>query len=250
MNKIFGLLAAFVVTTGLHAQTVIIKKDSTVKQLNEVNVTSKYYKIYKLDHSSNSLKNVTPVLLQPQNIQVIDKSILVDQQAININESVTRNVSGAMRNNTADFYGPFIFMRGAAINTLRNGVDVSMIYYGPTPEDIGIMDRIEFIKGPAGFVNAIGDPAGSFNVVTKQPTGIPSNRINLTTGSFNLYRVTADMDGNVDQAKRWQYRLNLVGQKAKSFQQFAFNDKIVINPNLRYNINAHSFLSAEYIYQK
>ena len=60
-----------------------------------------------------------------------------------------------MRNNTADFYSPFIFMRGAAINTLRNGVDLSMIYYGPTPEDAGIIDRVEFIKGPAGFVNSL-----------------------------------------------------------------------------------------------
>ena len=87
---------------------------------------------------------------------------------------------------------------------------------------------MEFIKGPAGFVNAIGDPAGSFNIVTKQPTGINSGNINFTTGSWNLYRVTADLDGNLDAAKKWQYRFNAVGQLAKSFQQFAFNNKVVV----------------------
>ena len=226
-----------------------VKKDTT-RNLKEVTVTSKYYKKYKIDKSSNTLKLTTPVLQLPQNIQEVDKSILVDQQAINVNESVTRNVSGAMRNNTADFYGPFIFMRGAAINTLRNGVDLSMIYYGPTPEDAAIIDRMEFIKGPAGFVNSIGDPAGTFNIVTKQPTGINSNSINFTTGSWNLYRVTADLDGNFDQEKKWQYKLNIVGQKAKSFQQFAFNDKVLVDPVIKYNINEHSFISAEYLYQK
>lgn len=250
MNKFLGLVAALAVTTGVCAQTVVpAKKDSTVHELKEVNVTSKYYKRYKIDRSSNSLKLVTPVLALPQNIQAVDQSILADQQAININESVTRNVSGAIRNNTADFYGPFIFMRGAAINTLRNGVDLSMIYYGPTPEDVGIMDRVEFIKGPAGFVNSIGDPAGSFNVVTKQPSGMTSNNVNFTTGSFNLYRLSADLDGRLDSANKWQYRLNVIGQKAKSFEKFAFNDKILIDPVLKYNINSHSFISGEYIYQ-
>jgi iron complex outermembrane receptor protein len=236
-------------------QRHISKKDTTLtdtatKKLKEVTVTSRYYKKYKVDRSSNTLKVTTPVLELSQNIQVIDHSILTDQQAINVTESITRNVSGALRNNTADFYGSFIMMRGATVNTLRNGVDLSMIYYGPTPEDAGIVDRLEFIKGPAGFMNAIGDPAGSFNLVTKQPTGFNSNHISFTAGSFNLYRLTADLDGNLDQAKKWQYRLNVVGQKSKLFQQYAFNDKVLVAPVLRYNINNHSSITGEYIYQK
>lgn len=224
------------------------KKDSI--SLQEVTITSKYYRKYKLDTSSNTLKLNTPVLELPQNIQEVDKSILLDQQAININESITRNVSGAMRNNTADFYGPFIFMRGAAINTLRNGVDLSMIYYGPMPEDINMIDRMEFIKGPAGFMNAIGDPAGSFNLVTKKPTGINSNQVSFQTGSYDLYRLGADLDGSFDDDKKWLYRINVLGQKSKSFQKFAFNDKLVVNPSLQFNINKNSSITGEYIYQK
>ncbi|QQL49600.1 TonB-dependent siderophore receptor [Mucilaginibacter ginkgonis] len=224
------------------------KKDSTNHNLKEVTVTTRYYKTYKIDRSSNTLKLTTPLLKLPQNIQEVDKDVLTDQQAINISESITRNVSGAMRNNTADFYNPFIFMRGAAVNTLRNGMDVSMIYYGPTPEDASIIDRMEFIKGPAGYVNAIGDPAGSFNLVTKQPTGTNNNHINFTAGSFNLYRLSVDLDDNLNDDKKWQYRLNVTGQKAKSFQKFAFNDKLVIDPVLKYNIDEHSYISAEYIY--
>ncbi|WP_316735454.1 TonB-dependent siderophore receptor [Pedobacter aquatilis] len=225
-------------------------KDTTVKVLEEVTVSSKYYRRYNLGQSSAGLKLTTPLLQLPQNIQEIDKSILLDQQAININESVTRNVSGAIRNNTADFYGPFIFMRGAGVNTLRNGVDISMIYYGPMPEDAAIMDRVEFIKGPAGFMNAIGDPAGSFNVVTKGPDGTKANNVSFTAGSFDLYRLSGDFQGSFDRNKRWQYRLNAVGQKANSFQKFAFNDKVVINPVLKFAISEKSSITAEYIYQK
>lgn len=255
MKYILSVVAC-VASTITYAQTskhttikdTLIKKDSI--SLQEVTITSKYYRKYKLDTSSNTLKLNTLILELPQNIQEIDKSILLDQQAININESITRNVSGAMRNNTADFYGPFIFMRGAAINTLRNGVDLSMIYYGPMPEDVQIIDRMEFIKGPAGFMNAIGDPAGSFNLVTKKPTGIKSNQISFQTGSYDLYRLGVDLDGNLDNNKKWLYRFNALGQKSKSFQKFAFNDKLVINPSLQFNINNSSSIIAEYTYQK
>ena len=258
MNKLWMALCLLLLAAQTFGQqnnklkkdSLTTKKDTSSRNLNEVNINSKYYKKYKIDRSSNTLKLKTPLLQLPQNIQEVDQSIITDQQAINVSESLTRNVSGAIRNNTADFYGPGIFMRGAAINTLRNGIDLSMIYFGPMPEDAGIIDRMEFIKGPAGFVNAIGDPAGSFNIVTKSPTGENKNSVNFTTGSFNLYRLTADLDGNLDKDKKWQYRLNVVGQKAKSFEKYAFNDKFVIDPVLKYNINAHSSLTAEYIYQK
>ncbi|MGB3103865.1 TonB-dependent siderophore receptor [Sphingobacterium siyangense] len=219
-------------------------------RLDEALVTSKYYRKYKLDAASNTLKLQVPLLQLPQNIQEIDHSIITDQQAININEAISRNVSGVMRNNTADFYGPFLFMRGAGINTLRNGVDMSMIYYGPMPEEANMIDRLEFIKGPSGFMNAIGDPAGSFNLVTKKPTGITSNQVFFQTGSWDLYRLGTDLDGSFDKNKKWRYRLNAVGQKSRSFQRFAFNDKVVVNPSLTYSMDSTSSLTAEYSFQK
>lgn len=250
MKYLLSVLAWYTSST-LFAQTptdTITKQDSI--HLEAVSITSKYYRKYKLDTSSNTLKQLSPLLELAQNIQEIDKSIMLDQQAININESISRNVSGAMRNNTADFYGPFLFMRGAGINTLRNGVDLSMIYYGPMPEDANIIERMEFIKGPAGFMNAIGDPAGSFNLVTKKPSGINSKQVFFQTGSWDLYRLGVDLDGHLDANKRWLYRFNALGQQSKSFQRFAFNDKIVLNPSLQFNINKNASLTAEYTFQQ
>jgi iron complex outermembrane receptor protein len=229
--------------------TTSLFKDSTKRYLKEVTVSSKYYRRYKTDKTSSSLKVNTPLLKLSQNIQEIDQSIIADQQAVTLNESVTRNVSGAYRNNNADLYTPYVYMRGAQITPLRNGMDISMIYAGPSAEDATIIGRVEFIKGPSSFINGLFDPAGTFNVVTKQPMGTRSNQIGFTAGSFNLYRLNADLDGNLDQAGKWQYRLNAVGQKDKSFQKYNFNDKIAVDPVVRYNINSHSSISAEYIFQ-
>jgi len=223
--------------------------DTSVKILNEVKINSRYYRRYNLNKSSSTLKLNTPLLQLPQNIQEIDQSIIADQQAINVNESVTRNVSGTIRNNNADLYNSSVFMRGAQITPMRNGMDLSMIYAGPSPEDAAIINRVEFIKGPSSYINGLFDPAGSYNILTKQPMGSNTNQISLTTGSFDLYRVTADLDGNLDQRGKWQYRINAAGQKTKSFQKYNFNDKFVVDPVIKYNINDHSSISAEYLYQ-
>lgn len=252
MKYLFSVLLALSGST-VYAQHSLPDSSSKLRdsiRLDEAQVNSKYYRKYKLDAASNTLKLQVPLLQLPQNIQEIDHSIIADQQAININEAISRNVSGVMRNNTADFYGPFLFMRGAGINTLRNGVDMSMIYYGPMPEDANMIDRLEFIKGPSGFMNAIGDPAGSFNLVSKKPTGIRSNQVFFQTGSWDLYRLGTDLDGSFDKDKKWRYRFNAVGQKSRSFQRFAFNDKIVVNPSLSYLIDSTSAITAEYTFQK
>ncbi|QJD97682.1 TonB-dependent receptor [Mucilaginibacter robiniae] len=254
--KFFLLLASTWLTTSAMAQagkavqkdTSFAVKDST-HALKEVTVSSRYYKKYKHDKASNTLKVNTPLLQLPQNIQEIDQSIIADQQALTLIEGVTRNVSGATRNNNADLYASYVFMRGAMITPLRNGLDLSMIYAGPSPEDASIISRVEFIKGPSSYINALNDPAGSYNVLTKQPMGTNTHQINFTAGSFNLYKLSADLDGNLDKSGKWQYRLNAAGQKAKSFQKYNFNDKVVVDPVLRYNINSHSYLTAEYIFQ-
>ena len=225
------------------------QQESAGRNLREVTISTSLNH-YNTDSISASLKLAQKLLQVPQNIQEIDKTLISDQQAINVNESLTRNVSGATRSNVADLYGPMIMMRGAAIGTLRNGIDLGMSYYGPVPEDAAIIERIEFVKGPAGFLSPIGDPAGLYNIVTKSPTGNRRNQIRLTAGSFNLYRLSGDFDGNLDKSKKWLFRLNLAGQKAKSFQKFAFQDKLIAQPVIRYQINSRSTLIAEYQYNR
>ena len=253
LTGLFLVLSIFLV---IGQEKLLIKKDSvrtakdtSARILNEVKISSRYYRRYNINKSSVSLKLKTPLLQLPQNIQEIDQSIIADQQAISVNESITRNVSGAIRNNNADLYTSYVFMRGAQITPMRNGLDLSMIYAGPSAEDAGIISRVEFIKGPSSYINGLFDPAGSYNIVTKQPMGTNTREVNFSVGSFNLYRANVDFDGNLDQAGKWQYRLNAAGQKAKSFQQYNFNDKVVVDPVLKYNINNHSYLSAEYIFQ-
>ena len=130
------------------------------QNLTEVTVQGRYYKQYATNSVSSVLRLQTPLLNLPQNIQVVTPEIIADQASFNTTDGISRNVSGIIRQEVSNNLVPNLFMRGGQISTLRNGVDVTPLYRGPTPEDAAIIDRVEFVKGPSLFMNNIGDPGG------------------------------------------------------------------------------------------
>ena len=235
-----------VVETGQTVNVNFVLAESS-KELTEVVVTANPSK-YVTDYPSVSLRLKTPLLEIPQNIQIVTKQIIQDQQIFDMLEGVTRNVSGARRMEHWDNYA-LIYMRGSQIAAFRNGMNVTMLW-SPQPEDMSMVERIEFIKGPAGFMLANGEPSGFYNVVTKKPTGITKGEVGMTIGSFNTYRATLDLDGKLDKTGKLLYRLNVLGQSKGSQRANDFNNRISVAPVIKYQLNDQTSLTAEYTYQK
>ncbi len=219
-------------------------KDKT-NEHNEVTVEGR--RTYKEDEVSPTLRLQTPILEVPQNIQVITNQVLVDQQIFDMADGVTRNVSGARRQEHWENYA-LIYVRGSLVNPFRNGMNVQMPW-GPTSEDMSMVERIEFVKGPAGFMMANGDPAGLYNVVTKKPTGSNKGSAAFTLGSFQTYRGTLDLDRKITKDGKLSFRLNLMGQAKGTQRANEFNNRYSIVPVIKYQINKRTAVSAEYTMQ-
>ena len=219
------------------------------EQLNEIVIeggTSKY----KVDKPSSSLRITTPILEIPQNIQIVSGQTIKDQQVISMSDGLIRNVSGAVRlEHWGDLYTN-ITMRGSQIQAFRNGFNVVSSFWGPLTEDMSFVDHIEFVKGPAGFMLANGDPSGLYNVVTKKPTGQTKGEVNFTMGSFDLYRTTLDLDGKLSGNGKLLYRLNVSAQNKGSHRPYEHNDRYAIAPVVSYQIDEQTKLTAEYTYQR
>lgn len=215
-------------------------------QLQEVLVTANPSK-YVTDYPSISLRLKTPLLEIPQNIQVITRQNLQDQQIFDMQEGVIRNVSGATRSEHWENYARIV-MRGSRVAAFRNGMNVTETW-GPLNEDMSMVERIEFVKGPAGFMLASGEPSGFYNVVTKKPTGITKSEVGMTVGSFGTYRNTLDFDGLLSKDGKVQYRLNLMGQMKGTNRQFEYNNRVSIAPVVKFQINPRTSLTTEYTYQ-
>ncbi|MBV7530916.1 TonB-dependent siderophore receptor [Chitinophaga sp. sic0106] len=220
-----------------------------VLSLNELTVTSKYYKKYNLSKISSDLRLQSPLIETPQNIQIISAEVLKDQVVYNLIESVTRNVSGTMREELHNAVSPDIYSRGGYINAQRNGVDLRPLIKGPLGDDAAMIETIEFVKGPAGFMTALSDPAGSYNIVTKKPTGIKKNTFKMMYGSFDLFRAEADLGGLLDEKGKWQYRFNMMGMSTNGFMKFDNGTRLLIAPAVKYVASKKTSFTLEYIYQ-
>ncbi|MBB6371183.1 TonB-dependent siderophore receptor [Chryseobacterium shigense] len=225
------------------------EKDTTKSNdIEEVVVNGRYYQKYKLNEVSGSLRLQTPLIELPQNVQSISGQVLADQITLNMSEGIVRNVSGARKVEHWDNVYSNVFMRGASIATYMNGMNVSSTW-GPINPDASIIDRIEFVKGPAGFMGSMGDPAGFYNVVTKKPTGKFANSVRFTTGSYNLFRGEADLDGVIVKNGVLDYRLNLMGSSNKSWSENDKTSKIIIAPSITFRPTKTTTFTAQYNYQ-
>jgi iron complex outermembrane receptor protein len=256
-----GTYTVSVAVIGLEAEeeTVTVKAGVTVtvdveltessKRLSEVVVTGDMHR-YNTNNTSDGLRMITPIQELPQNIQVVTKDMLKDQQVISMSDGLIRNVSGLIR---AEHWGDMytnITARGSQIQAFRNGFNVVNSYWGPLTEDMSFVENIEFVKGPAGFMLSSGDPSGMYNVVTKKPTGVNKGEVNFTVGSFDLYRGSLDLDGKLSKNGRLLYRINVAAQNKGSFRANEYNDRYTIAPVISYQLDEKTKLTLEYDYQR
>lgn len=198
---------------------------------------------------SSTLRLGENLLVTPQNIQVIDQRLLNDQMIFTTAEGLSRNVSGVRTILHQEEGSVGIAVRGFQASNLRNGMDVSGSF-GPLREDMSFVDRVEFVKGPAGFMMGNTQPGGFYNIVTKKPMGNNKKTVQMTLGSYNLYRATADIDQVLSKDGKFLGRLNLMGTKKGNVQQYTDNEQFVINPSLKYNISDDTNVTLEYIYSQ
>jgi iron complex outermembrane receptor protein len=232
------------VTKGNIIVNFMLKESAS--NLQEVSISGRKQK-YKVDEPSTGLRLNEPLVQIPQNIQVVTADQIKEEQIYNMLEGASRNVSGLTMQEHWGNYAR-VNARGDRLAPFRNGVNLEADW-GPLNEDMAFVDRIEFVKGPAGFMLANGNPSGFYNVVTKKPTGINRQSFDISVGSFNNYRATADFDGTLTKDGKLQYRLNLMGQMAQDWRPFDFTNHFGIAPVLRYKFDDKNTLTAEYTYQ-
>ncbi|MCW9705923.1 TonB-dependent receptor [Fodinibius salsisoli] len=218
-----------------------------VEAMSEVTVSGSRIETYDAVDVSPSLRLNEDLIDVPQNIQVVTRDLLEDQQTVDMLESVSRNVSGAQM---IEHWGNFarINMRGFRIPAFRNGMNVQFSW-GPLTEDMVMVDRIEFVKGPSAFMLSSGEPGGLYNVSTKKPTGETKGKVSLMAGSFNTLRTSVDLDGSLSENDRLLYRLNAAGTTENSHREYGFNDRYTVAPSLRYVIDENTTITGQYSLQ-
>jgi iron complex outermembrane receptor protein len=223
------------------------RKDSlSAKNIDEVVLTA--MKQIKTDSLSGNLKRNDRLLEIPQNIVSIKSNLLNLQGAFDVQDAL-RNVSGIYIGDATGagnvFAGTYnAQIRGfSPVSTFRNGLP--SFAGGLSQEDVALIEQVDVIKGPAGFVNSMGTGGGSLNINTKAPRAGRIAEANAALGSFGFYRASVDL-GSALKEKGFSFRFNAAYESQGYYADYAERRKLVIAPVIQYNISKNTFLLAEW----
>jgi len=204
----------------------------TLKQLESVSISSGKVKTLADKKSDYIARMPLKNLENPQVYTVISKELLREQISIDIVNAIQNTPGAVAYNYPAGGVG--IAFRGfvSSVNA-RNGMETAATR---SSIDLSNVERIEVLKGPSGtlFGSAVSSFGGVVNLVTKKPFDTASVEVSYTAGSYNLNRLTADVNTPLNKDKTVLFRVNLASNREASFLSYGFNNTYTIAPSLIY----------------
>jgi len=186
-------------------------------------------------------------LENPQVYQVVTQQLMKEQVSYTIADAM-RNAGGTVPviNPSGGLSAHFRGF-GTGINA-RNGMESTS---DRSAVELANVERIEIIKGPSGtlFGASVSSFGGVVNLVTKKPIDAKRTEVNYTAGSFDLNRLTLDLNTPLNAEKTVLFRLNSAVHKSRSYIADVFNNTFLIAPSLTYRVNDRLTLNldAEYL---
>jgi iron complex outermembrane receptor protein len=240
----YTLAASFI---GLQTQTrqVTVVAGETVsvnfvlteggKELQEVYIKSAKHNKFMKKETEDVARLPIKNLENPQVYSVVTSELMKEQVVTSYADGF-KNIPGTgvplLYNNGRTTMLSRGFVTG---NFIRNSV-AGYNFNSIDPADI---EKIEAIKGPTGtlFNSSLASFGGLFNRVTKQPFETPRTEITYQTGSFDLNRLTADVNLPLNKDKTVLFRVNTALHNEHSFQDAGFNRSIFVAPSITYIVN-------------
>lgn len=214
--------------------------DNSIKALATVTVTDKadrdvndpYNPDYNRTTTSTATKTDTPIMETPVSIQVVPRAVMNDQKAATVKDAL-ENVSGVRPQSSLGLSNAFIVRGFRNGRVYRNGLVSNGLGIGEGAQyDAGNLERVEILKGPAAVLFGRIEPGGLVNLVTKKPRSEAYYSLEQRFGSYDSYRTEWDATNAITDDKSLSYRFTGAYQNNKSFRDFNFNDRILVNPSL------------------
>ena len=158
--------------------------------------------------ASAGTKSDVPLAETPQSVRVITADEIANLGVANLNQAL-RYVAGVtpeQRGSAAEVYDQFK-LRGFDAPIYLDGLKLfaSATGYAVPQVDISRLDQIEVIKGPASVLYGQSSPGGLVAESSKLPLGSDFyGSAAGTYGTYNLYRIDADVGGRAGKDVLWR----------------------------------------------
>lgn len=253
----YTLLVSYVGKNTIKRKVAIINDNTTIlnivmensnENLEEILVSGKKVSPVAKKESFNIARLPITNMENPQVYITVSDELMKTQLATDF-DAALKNVVGAgvpirYNQNRLVFYS-----RGFEVEPkIRNGLTT----FNQNAIDPVNLERIEVLKGPSAtlFGSSEVSYGGLLNRVTKKPNEDFGGSVGYSGGSWNLNRLTLDLNTPVNEAKTLLFRMNGAVHSEKSFQDAGFTNNIAFTPSILYKIDEKTQLFFDLEYTK
>ncbi|HRE79600.1 MAG TPA: TonB-dependent receptor plug domain-containing protein [Opitutaceae bacterium] len=214
MKKSLGFpLALAVALPALVAQqtapisTTSGQEEERAVQLSPFEVSSESVQGYATTSATSASRLAVPITEIPTSLIVINEKLIEDVLAVSVEDtlSLIGGVS-AMAETTSAETNQFSSRGYTSASAQRDGF-TDLLFGNKGGFNYAFVERIEYVKGPAGILYGQHTPGGMLNLVSKKPLAKPRTRVAAMAGSYGFYRGDVDTSGFVDSGKKLSYRV-------------------------------------------
>ncbi len=180
------------------------------------------------------LKNIQ----NPQSYSSITGALMEEQVVTDLTDAMKSITGGGgyVKSNEGNIS---VYLRGfRADSYVKDG----MVSFVRVPVDVQNVERMEIIKGPSAVMygsanNNVASYGGVLNRVSKKPEEHAATELSFTTGSWELNRLTADINSPLDEDGKLLFRLNGAYHSENSFQDAGMQRNFMVAPAISYQLN-------------
>jgi len=195
--------------------------------------------------SSLATKVDTALLETPRGVSVVGRRTLDELQAINVSQAHDYVPSFIPQ----DERGP-AFSRGFLVgfyDLRRDGLRT----YSWSVRELAAVERVQYLRGPAGILYGDGSPGGLVNLVLKKPLPVRRHELSLGAGELGFLRATADATGPLGSGRGVRYRLVAAAEGLEDGYDNG-ESRVSVLPMLSFDLGARTtlHLDGEYYDQR
>jgi iron complex outermembrane receptor protein len=209
---------------------------------------------YVAHTGTTGTKTGTPLIRTPQSVSIVTREQMDLQNVQSVAQALryTSGIAPEQRGTNTDTL-EYLYARGFLVDEFWNGLrtpgPAGGFGYNVTSYDPYLLERVEFLHGPASVLYGQGSPGGTVNLVSKLPTEQPLHEIGFQTGSYGRAQAYFDFSGPLDRDGKLLYRITGDGFDAGTQTDHIRQQRFAIAPSITWRPTSDTSLTVYANYQ-
>ncbi len=225
-----SLIALAIMYPSLHAsaQQQVSEDKLQDQDIEKITVVSRTLNLYRNGESSTGKLAVDP-LNSTQMVTSLNANLIRDLAARDAKD-LYRNIAGVSQFSYAGVTARGFRQEEIYFDGLRGDP-----YVGFNVPQLFNVERVDFLKGPAGMLYGPGAPGGLFNYITKKPQSEFSANTRIIAGTDSRYGASGEVTGEVAQAQ--SIRLGAFYEQQDTYRDNSASEVAIMDAGYAYDFD-------------